>query len=110
MGSCTQSGSLTSRSRINAHRVLRSADVTACSSPLATAASIAATSLSWPGKSTSGQGESSGASMAFMGRFYPSVRGLRRIALQGVEETADRGAEALDVDQERVMALWRRKR
>src|SRR4249919_2219108 len=106
MASWTQSGSCTSRSRISAHMVLRSAAVIACWSPLSTAASTACTSLAWPGKMTSGQDAS------FMAQFYARLPGeASGTRSQCRQKRADGRPEAGDVDQERVVSLrrWQRQ-
>src|SRR3546814_5898098 len=102
-GSKTSSGNRTSPFRIIAHMPLRKAAVMACSSPCETAASTTATSLSRPGKSTAGETEAFIA--AILAR--PAVRGGGRAKPGLCQEIGDGGAEAVEIDQERVVALRR---
>src|SRR3546814_19207756 len=85
---------------------LRKAAVMACSSPCETAASPTATSLSRPGKSSAGETEAFIA--AILAR--PAVRGSGRAKPGLCQEIGDGGAEAGEIDQERVMALRRLER
>src|SRR3546814_13509781 len=85
---------------------LRKAAVMACSSPCETAASTTATSLSRPGKSSAGETEAFIA--AILAR--PAVRGRGRATPGLCQEIGDGGAEAVEIDQERVVALRRLER
>src|SRR3546814_1128218 len=86
--------------------LLRKAAVMACSSPCETAASTTATSLSRPGKSSVGETE------AFIATILarPAVRGGGRAKPGSCQEIGDGGAEAVEIDQERVVALRRLER
>src|SRR3546814_4044656 len=86
--------------------LLRKAAVMACSSPCETAASTTATSLSRPGKSSAGETEAFIA--AILAR--PAVRGGGRAKPGSCQEIGDGGAEAVEIDQERVVALRRLER
>src|SRR3546814_6658070 len=83
--------------------LLRKAAVMACSSPCETAASTTATSLSRPGKS--GAGETEAFLAAILAR--PAVRGGGRAKPGSCQEIGDGGAEAVEIDQECVVALRR---
>src|SRR3546814_6404374 len=85
---------------------LRKAAVMACSSPCETAASTTAASLSRPGKSSAGETEAFIA--AILAR--PAVRGSGRAKPGLCQEIGDGGAEAVEIDQERVVALRRLER
>src|SRR3546814_20383783 len=86
--------------------LLRKAAVMACSSPCETAASTTATSLSRPGKSSAGETEVFIA--AILAR--PAVRGGGRAKPGSCQEIGEGGAEAVKIDQERVVALRRLER
>src|SRR3546814_8149557 len=86
--------------------LLRKAAVMACSSPCETAASTTATSLSRPGKSSAGETEAFIA--AILAR--PAVRGGGRAKPGSCQEIGDGGAEAVEIDQECVVALRRLER
>src|SRR3546814_7868822 len=82
------------------------AALSAFSSPSEDGASTTATSLSRPGKSTAGETEAFIA--AILAR--PAVRGGGRAKPGLCQEIGDGGAEAVEIDQERVVALRRLER